>query len=91
MLARGVGLGAVACGTDDTTGVATTRDLFDPTEESGTKTFERTFQFDLELREPLEQVYVGGRVFVRFDHGSAPFATQWYRALRQLFLRRFNI
>jgi putative peptide zinc metalloprotease protein len=41
----------------------------DPSEESGTKTFERTFQFDLELREPLEQVYVGGRVFVRFDHG----------------------
>jgi len=63
----------------------------DPTEQSGTKTFERMFQFDLELEEPLDPVFVGGRVFVRFDHGFEPLAFQWYRAIRQLFLRRFNI
>jgi len=33
---------------------------------------------------------VGGRVFVRFDHGSQPLATQAYRRLSQLFLQHFS-
>ncbi len=63
----------------------------DPTEESGRKTFEKTFQFDIELVEPLEKVYVGGRAYVRFDHGTEPIAFQAYRRLRQLVLRRLNV
>ena len=30
---------------------------------------------------------VGGRVWVRFDHGAAPLGTQAWRRLRQVFLR----
>ena len=45
----------------------------------------------LELDEPLDQVFVGGRVYVRFDHGTEPLATRWYRGLRRLFLKRFNV
>ena len=33
---------------------------------------------------------VGGRVWVRFDHGSLPVALQVYRRLYQLFLQHFN-
>jgi putative peptide zinc metalloprotease protein len=63
----------------------------DPTEQSGTKTFERTFQFDVEASEPLGRILLGSRVHVRFDHGYEPLGFQAYRSLRQLFLRRFNI
>ena len=63
----------------------------DPTDTQGTKAFEKMFQFDVELSRPLDRVFVGGRVYVRFDHGPEPLAFQWYRQLRQLFLRRFNV
>jgi len=63
----------------------------DPRDKGGMKTFEKLFQFDLELAEAVDPVYVGGRVYVRFDHGYEPLAFQWYRKLRQLFLKRFNV
>jgi len=63
----------------------------DPQDESGSKTFERYFQFDLAIDEPLEKFYIGSRVYVRFDHGYEPLAFQWYRSVRQLFLKRFNV
>ncbi len=63
----------------------------DPLDRSGSKTFERYFQFDLAMGEPLEKFYIGSRVYVRFDHGYEPLAFQWYRSVRQLFLKRFNV
>jgi putative peptide zinc metalloprotease protein len=63
----------------------------DPQEPGGTKTFEKLFQFDLELLEPVDQVYIGGRVYVRFDHGYEPLGFQFYRGIRQMLLRRFNV
>jgi putative peptide zinc metalloprotease protein len=63
----------------------------DPTDPERQKAIKRMFQVDLQLPAPAEFVNAGGRVYVRFDHGVAPLATQWYRALRQLFLSRFNV
>jgi putative peptide zinc metalloprotease protein len=63
----------------------------DPTDPSGLKAIEKLFQFDIELPSPIENVYIGDRVFVRFDHGFEPLATQWYRSIRRLFLKRFNV
>lgn len=63
----------------------------DPRDARGLKAMEKIFQFDLELTSPVDSVYVGGRVYVRFDHGLEPLAIQWYRDLRRLFLRRFNV
>jgi len=63
----------------------------DPTERSGTKTFQKMFQFDIELERPLDPAFVGGRVYVRFDHGFEPLAFQWYRSIRQVFMSRFNV
>ena len=55
------------------------------------KAFDRLFQIELDILKPLQKVYFGSRVFVRFDHGFEPLAFRWYRDLRQLFLRRFNV
>lgn len=63
----------------------------DPQDESGTKSLQKTFQVELTLNESIPAVYIGSRVYVRFDHGSEPLARQFYRSLRQLFLRQLNV
>ena len=63
----------------------------DPTDAGGTRTFEKLFQFDVELLEPVDDIYVGSRAYVRFDHGTEPLAYRLYRDLRRLFLRRFHV
>lgn len=49
--------------------------------------YETVFQFELNLPDELRIDRYGGRVFVRFYHGLAPLSAQWYRQLKQLFLR----
>ncbi len=63
----------------------------DPTDSEGLKPVEKYYQFYVEPTEAISNVKVGGRVYVRFDHGFEPLAFQWYRSLRQLFLRHFNV
>jgi putative peptide zinc metalloprotease protein len=60
-------------------------------DERGVKALERVFQVDVELQQRARHVNVGGRAFLRLDHGQAPLARQWYRQLRQLFLGRFDV
>lgn len=63
----------------------------DPHDPKGQKALKKLFQVDLELPVRYGVVNVGGRVYVRFDHGSESLAAQWYRQGRQLFLARFNV
>lgn len=63
----------------------------DPLDKQGVKAIQKVFQMDLELLAPSRLINVGGRVYVRFDHGRAPLGLQWYRQVRQLFLARFNV
>ena len=63
----------------------------DPRDERGVKALERLFSVDVELQQNPRHVNVGGRAFLRFDHGEATLARQWYRQLRQLFLGRFDV
>ncbi len=65
--------------------------VVDPRETTGTKTFSRTFQYDLELPLYWSSVSVGERVYLRFDHGWEPIAQRWWRSLRQLFLSRLDV
>ena len=51
----------------------------------------KVFQFDLELDPGASAMQIGGRVYVRFDHGEEALAWQAYRALRQLFLSKFDV
>jgi len=63
----------------------------DPKDPKGQKAMRKVFQVDLQLPVELGLVNVGGRVYVRFDHGWEPLMVQWYRQGRQLFLSRFNV
>lgn len=63
----------------------------DPTDPDGLRALETVFQLDISLPEQVNNPHVGGRVYVRFEHGSMPLAMQWYRGLRQLFLRKFYV
>jgi putative peptide zinc metalloprotease protein len=49
----------------------------------------KLFHIELALSQPLERL--GGRAWVRFEHGAEPLSRQWYRRLRQLFLSRFDV
>ena len=61
----------------------------DPEDATGTRALEGVFEVELALPVPVDRL--GMRVYVRFDHGSEPLAQQWYRRVRQLFLRKFNV
>lgn len=63
----------------------------DPKDPKGQKALRKVFQMDLQLPVELGVVNIGGRVYVRFDHGWESLMTQWYRQGRQLFLSRFNV
>lgn len=63
----------------------------DPRDRNGVTALERVFQVELALPPEASSPYLGARVFVRFDHGYEPIALQVWRALRQLFLRRFDV
>ena len=43
------------------------------------------------LSEENRRLHIGGRAYLRFDHGWEPLGLQWYRRARQLFLSRFNV
>lgn len=63
----------------------------DPTDPNGLRALGTFFQVDLHLPDQGRNPYIGGRVYIRFDHGTLPLAMQWYRILRQVFLRKFYV
>jgi putative peptide zinc metalloprotease protein len=62
----------------------------DPRDQAGATAVLSVFQIELELPLFSGRVNAGGRAYVRFDHGRAPLAAQWYEEVRRLFLSRFN-
>jgi putative peptide zinc metalloprotease protein len=63
----------------------------DPRDTLGIKAFQKVFLFDVEIPYHRGLYNVGGRVYVRFDNGNEPLVWRWYRAIRQVFLRRLNV
>ncbi len=63
----------------------------DPSDEQGLRLMTRAFQFDLALPPGTHVSALGSRAYVRFDHGTEPLAEQWYRTVRQVFLKRFGV
>jgi putative peptide zinc metalloprotease protein len=63
----------------------------DPSDREGRKTLERVFEIEINLPPEGRTEYLGTRMHVRFDHGFEPLGLQAWRALRQLFLRRFGV
>ncbi|MDJ0864359.1 MAG: HlyD family efflux transporter periplasmic adaptor subunit [Gammaproteobacteria bacterium] len=65
--------------------------VVDPTDDRGLRLVQGAFQFDLALPAGTQISAMGSRVHVRFDHGREPLFDQWYRAARQVFLKRFGV
>jgi putative peptide zinc metalloprotease protein len=63
----------------------------DPRDSEGVKTLQRLFQLDLQLPSNTGVINIGGRVYVRFDHGREPLVQRWYRHVRRLFLSKFYV
>ncbi|MGD9224207.1 MAG: HlyD family efflux transporter periplasmic adaptor subunit [Desulfobacteraceae bacterium] len=63
----------------------------DPTDPKGLRALSAIFQIDISLPEQVVNPHIGGRVHVRLDHGRMPLMMQWYRGLRQLFIRKFYV
>ena len=59
-------------------------------DEAGLTAVEKVFQVDLRLPNHLSVSGVGERAYVRFNHGSEPLASQWFRSGRQLILSRLS-
>ena len=55
------------------------------------RAFRKLFLVDLIIRDAAAPVGIGGRVYVRFAHPNETLAVQGYRAVRRLFLSRFNV
>ena len=64
--------------------------VVDPADPEGRRALSRLFQVEIGLELAGERVRIGERVHVLFDHGYEPLGRQWFRALHQLFLRRFH-
>ena len=63
----------------------------DPSRSGEGKALEKLFVLDLELPAGAQATYLGGRVYVRFEHPAEPLAQQWYRGVRRAFLKRFSV
>jgi putative peptide zinc metalloprotease protein len=63
----------------------------DPSDPERVRALESHFQVDLGLPEEVKDPHIGGRAYVRFEHGRMPLAMQWYRGLRQLLMRGFYV
>jgi len=61
----------------------------DPSDKEGTKLLTPVFQIDLSLPETLHLNQIGGRVYVRLNHGNLPIGEQLALSFQQLFLRHF--
>lgn len=62
----------------------------DVSDASGLTAAEEFFHVDLAIPENINIAGVGERVYVRFDHGDEPLASQWLRRGRQLLLSRLS-
>ncbi|MGN7805406.1 peptidase M50 [Ensifer sp. 22521] len=63
----------------------------DPRDTSQRRVLANLLHLDLMLTESPTVPRIGGRVFVRFSHGSSPVASRIYRSTRQIFLRLFKV
>ena len=59
-----------------------------PDDPDGRRTVARVFRVELTLERSFDRL--GGRAYVRFDHGSEALALRGLRRLRQLFLRHLD-
>ena len=62
-----------------------------PNSQGDNRAIERLFVMDLELPFGVHLSNLGSRIYVRFDHAPEPLMRRWYRGMRRLLLKRFNV
>jgi putative peptide zinc metalloprotease protein len=65
--------------------------LVDPSDPQHLKVLANLLHLELVADASLRVDAMGGRVYVRFDHGQEPLASRLYRSVRQVFLKQFNV
>ncbi len=65
--------------------------VMDPSDPQGRRTAQPFHLAEISTDLPLAKMAVGGRVWVRFDHGHSPLLPRIWRALRQTFLTRLAL
>jgi len=65
--------------------------VVDPTDAEHRRLLRKAFLFEVTMDSPAPGGTIGGRVMVRFDHGTETLGASMARWLRQLFLRRLNV
>ena len=63
----------------------------DPSDREQVRALGTLMQLELAFDDPISVQAMGGRIHVRFQHGHEAVAKRFYRSLRQLFLRQFNV
>jgi putative peptide zinc metalloprotease protein len=63
----------------------------DTNDQSGLTATQKIFQLDLTLPEGTQTAGIGGRVYIRLNHGSEPLWKQWTRSTQQLLLSHLSI
>lgn len=67
------------------------RIVVDPSDPRHMKVLANLLHLELRAESSRRVDELGGRVYVRFDHGREPLAERLYRSVRQVFLKRFNV
>jgi putative peptide zinc metalloprotease protein len=65
--------------------------LLDPSSPNHDRPLDRFYQIELAVPDSKLLERIGGRVFVRFDHGAEPIAQRFMRSTRQVLLRALNV
>jgi putative peptide zinc metalloprotease protein len=63
----------------------------DPDDKEGIRTINSVFNYEIALESERQDLPIGLRVYIRFNHGDMPLLAQCYRHVRQLFLGRFGV
>jgi putative peptide zinc metalloprotease protein len=63
----------------------------DTRDGTGLTAVSKLFQFDLALPEGTRTTGIGGRAYVRLEHGTEPLWRQWSRSLQQLLLSQLKV
>jgi putative peptide zinc metalloprotease protein len=64
--------------------------VLDPERKTELKSYKRYFRIELSRQERLKRRF-DERVYVLFEHDPEPIVWRWYRNVRRLFLRQFDV
>lgn len=65
--------------------------MMDPTDADQMKVLAKLMHLELKPDDDALNAVLGSRIYVRFSHGYEPLAIRWYRSVRQVFLKQFNV